>query len=246
MRYDRNAILKSERAYQILRQIATKEKGSYPTEISEEIGANRSAVSEIISQLNELELIEKKDRDSRAQYYQLDWKGFYQFWTELLNENFDKNTQGLQEILEEDTSEKEGIKKDFNNCVEKEPDISEIIRGKIDERGLIARFFLNYSRHYFEYFGSDKTLEDMLIIDMPKAIEDGLDLTTQVLPKIEEKEGEKEFSDNISTMMNFLKFSTPNVNENPGARAFAKELLEISEEQLFKAEEEAERSVENQ
>lgn len=246
MRYDRNAILKSERAYQILGQIAIKEKGSYPTEISEEIGANRSAVSEIISQLNELELIEKKNRDSRAQYYQLDWEGFYQFWIELLNESFDKITQGLQEVLDEELPEAAEIKENFNDYVGKEPNILEIKKGKIDERGLISRFFLNYSRHYFEHFGRDKNLEDMLIIDLPKAIEDGLDLINHISPKVEENVGKKEFSDRIITMMRFIQLSTPNVHENPGARAFAKELLEISEEQLFKAEEEAERSVEDQ
>ena len=244
MRYDRNAILKSERAYQILRQLSINEDGSYPTQISEKIGANRSAVSEIISQLNELELIEKKERDSRAQYYQINWDGFYRFWIDLLNESYDKSVESLEGLYERDLDD--NLKPEFNKYVEKEPKISEIKEDKNSERGLIARFFLNYSTHYFEYFEEDKTLENMLITDVPKAVEDGFELTSLIKPKIEEQEGEKELAEHIATMMEFLELSTPGVPENPGARAFTKEFLKISEEELNEAEEKEESSVEDQ
>lgn len=93
-RYSRDHIMKSERAYKILRR-CLEDEGSYATGIADELDADRTNVSEIMSNLFEMGLLEKGKR-AKAQYYKTDIEGFYKVfretWEDKYKENFNEES----------------------------------------------------------------------------------------------------------------------------------------------------------
>lgn len=89
MAYEVERALKSETAYSILREVARTSKGSYPQEISEKIDAHPSTISDIIKTLREEGIVQRGQR-KKAQYYEIDVKGFINFansfWEDKLQE----------------------------------------------------------------------------------------------------------------------------------------------------------------
>lgn len=71
--YDRETILNSERAYEILRFVRANR--SYATEIAKKKDLDRSMVAEIFSQLHKINLIRKVGESKSPQYYEITPKG---------------------------------------------------------------------------------------------------------------------------------------------------------------------------
>jgi DNA-binding MarR family transcriptional regulator len=87
MAYDKQSTIKSEQAYQILRFISSKDEGSYATEISNGLEMDRSVVSDILSTLEELELV-KEGKRTKAKYFKLNHqtsKAIYCIWNEEMH-----------------------------------------------------------------------------------------------------------------------------------------------------------------
>lgn len=93
-RYNEEQILNSELAVVVLKNCLGE--GSYASQISDRTGANRANISEIISHLESLGLLEKGKR-TKAQFYRVDHEGLFEYWFKKLG-NFEGEPS--TEILE--------------------------------------------------------------------------------------------------------------------------------------------------
>ena len=82
MRYYEENIDSSEKVYDILALISNREDGDYAKGISDKLELDRSVVSEIISSLVDLNIIQKGKR-TRAQYYEIREDKIYEFFLKL-------------------------------------------------------------------------------------------------------------------------------------------------------------------
>lgn len=109
MAYNEEKLMNSEKAVQILALLSSKEEGSFPKEISQEVGVHTSTASEIIRQMRELNFV-KRFKRSQAQYYKVDYDGLTDYWLseiesmypdqqefELMGEKIDANYPGFTE-----------------------------------------------------------------------------------------------------------------------------------------------------
>lgn len=139
----------SEKAYQVLREIGRKEKGSYGKEISDATSINRSQVAQIITELKSKGLVEKGLR-KKAQYYELDPTGCYnQFWelTEL-KETEGNHVNALKDMIEA-----------FND----DADIEEQMKEEFPQ--FYALYITNYLHNVEE-----STIREMLVYDFFKGL----------------------------------------------------------------------------
>lgn len=82
MSYTVDSVLRSQQAYKAARIIAREEKGSYGTQIAEELDVDRSVVSDILSNLHKQGVVEKGER-TKAQYYILTPESVLHIWRDL-------------------------------------------------------------------------------------------------------------------------------------------------------------------
>jgi DNA-binding MarR family transcriptional regulator len=159
MAYNLETTLKSEQAYQVLRFINSKEEGSYSTEISKELDFDRSVVSDMLSQLEELGIIKEAKR-TKAKYY-------------VISDDLEKPIQHLWErfVMEDDHHISEKIDKYFQEQDEK---LSEIFNGYVVKylsnyetstirKMLIADLDDSFYYATIEVMGSDNTSEHWII-----------------------------------------------------------------------------------
>ena len=154
MPYDRQNVLTGERAYQVLKRISESEEGSYGTEIAEEIDTTQQVVSEIISILKEMELVEKGKR-TQAQYYEVNFDGFSDLFKQLVEENLlseasESQKEAIKDYLEGELESMEGIR-----FIE---EIEDVLYDDVDE------FIPNYVRIYLSNV-NDSNINKMLLDD---------------------------------------------------------------------------------
>jgi len=92
MAYDEEKLMNSQKAVQILAYMESKEEGSFPKEISEEVGVHTSTASEIIRQMRELNFV-KRSKRSQAQYYKVNYDGLSDFWISKIKDLYPDQTQ---------------------------------------------------------------------------------------------------------------------------------------------------------
>ena len=154
MPYDRQNVLTGERAYQVLKRISESEEGSYGTEIAEEIDTTQQVVSEIISILKEMELVEKGKR-TQAQYYEVNFDGFSDLFKQLVEKNLlseasESQKEAIKDYLEGELESMEGIR-----FIE---EIEDVLYDDVDE------FISNYVRIYLSNV-NDSNINKMLLDD---------------------------------------------------------------------------------
>ncbi|WP_414836409.1 hypothetical protein [Candidatus Nanohalococcus occultus] len=159
MRYTRENILNSERAYQVLIEISKKDEGSYSTEIAEDLDIDRTMVSEIISNLVEMNILSKGKR-TKAQYYEIRFEGFAELFGDLLEDEIygdkeDQERESIEDLLKQKAEMYEEIE-DY--------DIAEAL-----DRDLFA-FLMIYADDYLTRV-KDSTIKKMLIDDFFLGIE---------------------------------------------------------------------------
>lgn len=146
MAYDRQNVLTGERAYQVLREIAKNEDGSYSSEIARNIETTQQVVSEIIKILREDFQVLEKGKRTQAQYYEINYDGFYTFFLDVLSDA----------LLEKETEELESE-------LEDEANFREILQDNSLQSNL-KPFLKEYVRHYLR-LRETSTLQEMLFDD---------------------------------------------------------------------------------
>lgn len=157
MSYNTKNTLESERAYDVFRLIAKTEEGSYSSRIAEELGIDQPTVSEIISRLNEIGIIEKnEEKVSRAQYYKFSSRDISSVFESLWKEKIGLDNSSIEEISEciaEDIQEEQ-------DAIEKNLSLIEDVEGS-DE---ISKFLTLYVSNYVQDIKNSK-IKRMLVDD---------------------------------------------------------------------------------
>ena len=98
MPYNQKNIIKSKRAYQILREF--RENKNYSSQIARDLNLDQSLVSDIISKLYKLNFLEKGERH-KAQYYLINYEGIIDYFFEIIGEEPEgENNKKSWELLE--------------------------------------------------------------------------------------------------------------------------------------------------
>lgn len=95
MSYNKNNLFNGILHFKVIEQL-DKEKGSYSSEIADKLDKDQSLISEVIGQLEKLNLIKKGER-TRAQYYETTEKG-----REYVK-NWEKIKEIQRDVLDEDS-----------------------------------------------------------------------------------------------------------------------------------------------
>lgn len=100
MGYDRESLINSEAAFEILRAFynSDEEKGKYSKQIAEDTGRSKHTVSRYIKSLRDQNLIERTER-TKAQYYQINIEGLIalmnKYWSEKHKEALNTDIKHL-------------------------------------------------------------------------------------------------------------------------------------------------------
>jgi len=88
MNYTDKKIMKSKRAYEILQHFY-KNGEDYSSNIAKKMGLKQPYVSEIISVLEKKKAFLKKGKRNKAQYYEINYEGFFEIFFSELKERCD-------------------------------------------------------------------------------------------------------------------------------------------------------------
>jgi len=111
-------ILNSELAYDILKLLASKDKGDYGKSIAEDLDKPQSSICRALTSLTEEEFVSRGKR-TRAQYYEIDYEGIADYWYESLLEELPEDSEEHQ-LLEENREDAREIgKKFFHDVMDK-------------------------------------------------------------------------------------------------------------------------------
>lgn len=172
MPYDTKSIITSERAYEILRFISQKEKGSYSTQIARELDMNQSLVSDIIQKLTKIGILEKGER-KRAQYYIVDMGGFptifSEIWSRQLGISESSSIQNFIEVLISELEEKKPKDSDNSNALIYDGLIYKLRSNQSAYTSDLESFIEIYSRRYLERFDV-ATVEKMVYSDFKTSL----------------------------------------------------------------------------
>lgn len=175
MAYNTKSVRTSKLPYRILKEITVDEtenkdkkkvqistKGSYSSEIAEKIGIDQSLVSEIIVELEKLNVIKKGER-TRAQYYTIDPVGIAlfsinQLYSNLLDSEIDPNYSDLEETPYDSVEEVIDYIENYKDKIE----------GTEKEKALIG-FVFHFCVHYLINY-EDSTIDTMILKDLPSGV----------------------------------------------------------------------------
>lgn len=163
MPYNRENLVESKRAYQIVTYLNTKEDGSYASEIAEDLEIDRSMVAEILNKFSEMNVLKKNPETKRPQYYNLNLDNFAELLFYLL-------AQKDKSFLDEE---------DFEN-----PEEYYLAEVPEEQRKKFRDFVRRYVELYLEdppFFGKVPDLKTMLVDDLIDRIEH------KILSKIEDE-----------------------------------------------------------
>ena len=106
MSYNKENIIGSEKPYKVLRLVSVKED-SYGRAISHELESDYTVVSEILSNLERLDIIEVAKR-TRAKHFKINGEGLFDIFRELWSKRLNDNA--YPEDIEVAIATEEGIK----------------------------------------------------------------------------------------------------------------------------------------
>lgn len=121
MAYNKSDVVESETAYKVLRELYKNDNGSYPSEISSNISAHSSTVSDLLKNLREMGIV-KRGKRTKAQYYIISYNGFqkylFKYWNDIQSSiDLESVFNQIKDEFDEDISEKqfvEGYRQDLN------------------------------------------------------------------------------------------------------------------------------------
>lgn len=141
MQYGKTQLLTNQKPYLVTKSISNSEDGSYSSEIAENLDSTASGIGNIIGGLRE-ENIVKRGKRTQAQYYEVDWPGFYRVWLEKLLE-YERIVDGAPELA----FAREDLEKDAY------------------EDHAVFDFFQAYCRDYMKR-NDESTIQDMIIDEL--------------------------------------------------------------------------------
>lgn len=93
------SILNSELAVKILSAIASRTDGDYSTNLADELDKTQPSISRILTELHNIEFIEKGKRE-KAQYYTVNYEKISEYWFRQIHDKIEEkgNEQELKQL----------------------------------------------------------------------------------------------------------------------------------------------------
>ncbi len=164
MPYDSDSIVTSNLPYLVLREIALnfedegvkiREEGNYGSQIARDLDKSRSVIAEIISKLDELNLVFKADR-KQATYYRINPAGLANYVVDTLKQEIKPSKL--------DEFENEKIQQHLEELSEQEEKIAQT-----ESSTKLASLVFYFSIYYMINI-EDSTMERMLVKDLPSGV----------------------------------------------------------------------------
>jgi hypothetical protein len=145
-------LLRSKLTVEILNNLARSEEGNRPTQMAQELGRTRPAVSKMMGQLKETNMV-FQDGEKRTSPYKISYEGLAEFWYSSLHDalqnRIDQTSQGEGEM-----HWSEGIFFEFE-----------------EDTQLIHQFAENFFELKLKELNREKTLYELLFYDLSLSLQ---------------------------------------------------------------------------